>query len=87
MKPLICIFCEGNDTKLAVVGKENDSDNLKVFRTASVSSTSSSVDVEAGATEISLDDGALQLEGMEGESTPLQSDVEESRALYLLPSL
>ena len=78
MKPLICIFCEGGDTKLAVVGKENDSDNLKVFRTASVSNASSSVNVEAGAAEISLDDGALQLEGIDGGSTSLESDVEES---------
>jgi len=78
MKPLVCVYCEGNDTKLAVVGKEKDSDNLKVFRTASVSVTPSSVDIEAGATGISLEDEALQLEGMDGESTSLDSDVEES---------
>jgi hypothetical protein len=78
MKPLVCIYCEGNDTKLAVVGKDKDSDNLKVFRTASVSLTPSSVDIESGATGISLEDEALQLEGMDGGSTTLDSNVEES---------
>ncbi len=78
MKPLVCIYCEGNDTKLAIVGKDNDSDKVKVFRTASVSVAPSSVDIEAGATGISLDDGALQLEGLDGESTTIESEVEES---------
>ncbi len=62
MKPLVCIFCEGNDTKIAVVGKDKDSDKVKVFKTASVSVTPSTIDIEAGATGISLDGGALQLE-------------------------
>ena len=78
MKPLICIYAEGNDTKLAVVGKEKDSDKLKVFRTGTVSGTATSVDVEAGATGSSLDEGALQLEGLDGDSTTLESDVEGS---------
>jgi hypothetical protein len=78
MKPLVCIYAEGNDTKLAVVSKEKDSDKLKVFRTGTVSGTPSSVDVEAGATAVSLDEGALQLEGIDGESATLESDVEGS---------
>ena len=78
MKPLICIYTEGNDTKLAVVGKEKESDKLKVFRTGTVSGTPTSVDVEAGATGSSLDEGALQLEGLDGDSTTLESDVEGS---------
>ena len=78
MKPLVCIYIEGNDTKLAVVGKEKESDKLKVFRTGSVSSATSSVDIEASATGISMDGGALQLEGLDGDSTTLQSDVEGS---------
>ena len=78
MKPLVCIYVEGNDTKLAVVGKEKESDKLKVFRTGSVSSATSSVDIQASATGISLDGGALQLEGLDGDSTTLQSDVEGS---------
>jgi len=78
MKPLVCIYCEGNDTKIAVIGKDKDSDKVKVFRTASVSLAPSSVNIEAGATGISLDDGALQLEGLDAESTTIESDVEDS---------
>ena len=54
------------------------SDKVKVFRTASVSLAPSSVNIEAGATGISLDDGALQLEGLDAESTTIESDVEDS---------
>lgn len=75
MKPLICIYCEGNDTKLAVVGKEKETDKVKVYRTASVSVTPSAVDIEAGATGISMEEGSLQLEGLEGEATSLDSNV------------
>jgi hypothetical protein len=78
MKPLVCIYCEGNDTKLAVVGKDNDSDKVKVFRTASVSVTPSAVNIEAGATGFNLEEETLQLEGMEGESTTLESEAEVS---------
>ena len=78
MKPIVCIYAEGNDTKVAVIGKEKDADKLKVFRTATVSGTASPIDVDASATGISLDEGALQLEGMEGEPTSLESDFEGS---------
>ena len=74
MKPLVCIYCEGNDTKLAVVGKSNESDKVKVFRTASVSITPSAVDIEAGVSGISLEEESLQLEGMDGEATSLDKN-------------
>ncbi len=34
MKPVVCIYCEGNDTKLAVLSKENGT--LKLSRAASI---------------------------------------------------
>ena len=34
MKPLVCMYCEGNDTKVAVVTKANG--RLSVLRTTSV---------------------------------------------------
>jgi hypothetical protein len=77
MKPLVCIYCEGNDTKIAVVGKEKDSNKLKVFRTASVSVTASSVNIKADAA-INLDDDALMLEGMDGEQTTMDSGFDDA---------
>ena len=54
MKPLVCIYCEGNDTKLAVVTKEKDSSKIKVLRTATVSILPSTTDLEADATALVL---------------------------------
>ena len=65
MKPLVCIYCEGNDTKLAVVGKEKNNDRVKVIRTASISVAASAADIEADATGFHLDEGSLELEGIE----------------------
>jgi hypothetical protein len=78
MKSLVCIYCEGNDTKLAVVGKEKDSEKVKVFRTASVSVSPSAMNIEAAATGFNLEEESLQIEGMEHEATKLNSDVEAS---------
>jgi hypothetical protein len=80
MKPLVCIFCEGNDTKLAVVNKDSDSDKVKVLRTASISVTRSAVEVESAATGLSLDEGSLQLEGIEEEAASLDTEVESTGA-------
>jgi len=78
MKSLVCIYCEGNDTKLAVVGKEKDSDKVKVFRTASVSVAQSAMNIEAAATGFNLEEESLQLEGIDNETAELNSDMEAS---------
>jgi hypothetical protein len=78
MKTLVCIYCEGNDTKLAVVGKEKDSDKVKVFRTASVSIAPSATNIEAAATGFNLEEESLQIEGIENETAELNGDVEDS---------
>lgn len=78
MKPLVCIYCEGNDTKLAVVGKEKNNDKVKVIRTAAISVSPTTVDIEAEATGLHLDDDSLQFEGMEGEPTPIHSKVDNT---------
>ena len=36
MKTIACIYCEGNDTKLAVVSQEKNGSRLKIVSTASV---------------------------------------------------
>lgn len=80
MKPLVCIYCEGNDTKVAVINKDSETDKVKVLRTASISVTRSAVELETAATGLSIDEGSLQLEGVDGESTSLENDVETSGA-------
>ncbi len=70
MKPLVCIYCEGNDTKVAVITKDKNTDKIKLVRTAAISVASSSVELEEAATGISLEGGSLNLEGIdEGEAS------------------
>ncbi|MGE5437824.1 MAG: PilN domain-containing protein [Syntrophothermus sp.] len=59
IKPVVCIYCEGNDTKLAVITKEDG--NLKVLRTASMDFVQPEVDVEDALTSINLDDDELSM--------------------------
>ncbi|MGQ9642242.1 MAG: hypothetical protein ACUVT3_00115, partial [Ignavibacterium sp.] len=64
MKTIACIYCEGNDTKLAVVTKEKGSTKLKVLSTAAVDVVAPKVGAEA-STPFSLDTEGLQLEGID----------------------
>lgn len=80
MKPLVCIYCEGNDTKVAVINKDGDSDKVKVLRTASISVARSAVEIESQSTGLSMDGDVLQLEGLDGDSTSLESDFESTGA-------
>lgn len=78
MKPLVCIYCEGNDTKLAVVTKDKNSDKIKLVRTASVSTVPTTSEVEAEATGLSIEEESLQLEGMDGQTAALTTDISET---------
>lgn len=60
MKPLVSIYSEGNNTKVAVVSKVNG--KLTILRTASVDFVQPSVDIEEGISNISLESGELDLE-------------------------
>ncbi|MCJ7552518.1 MAG: hypothetical protein MUO34_01425 [Ignavibacteriaceae bacterium] len=57
MKPIVCLYCEGNDTKLAVVDQDKTLGKIKVLRTASV-------DVVASGANLGFDPSSgLSLEG------------------------
>jgi hypothetical protein len=70
MKTIACIYCEGNDTKLAVVGQDKNGSRLEVLSTASVDvvSNKSSLHPTAG---FNLEGDGLQLEGVESKDTAL----------------
>ena len=78
MKPLVCIYCEGNDTKLAVVAKDKDTDKVKLLRTASITVMPSAVNIESEATGLNLDDDSLDLEGIDGEPAALEGTTDET---------
>ncbi|MDR3609730.1 MAG: hypothetical protein P4L27_04155 [Ignavibacteriaceae bacterium] len=60
MKPLVCIYCEGNDTKIAVVVKEKE--KLKVLITTSFDIIQPSLDLEDGLSSLNIDGEDLELE-------------------------
>lgn len=72
MKTIACIYCEGNDTKLAVVGHEKNGSRLKVLSTASVDVVSSKTDLHPTA-GFNLDADGLQLEGEGAKDTSFGS--------------
>ena len=53
MNPLVCIYCEGNDTKIAVVVKEKE--KIKVLRTASFDIIQPLLVLEEGLSSLNLD--------------------------------
>ena len=77
MKPLICIYCEGNDTKLAVIERDSEGRKPSILKTASVSLIKSSTQVEEDVTGFRIEGDALDVEGLE-ESASLKSDLDSA---------
>lgn len=67
MKPIVCLYCEGNDTKVAVLSKEQD--KLKIVKVASYDSVHPAIDIEDGFSSISMEGDGLTLEKVERETT------------------
>lgn len=64
MKPLICLYCEGTDTKIAVIAKEKDA--VRVIKTVSFDVGHGSFQQEDSVSELKLegDTGGLAIEGL-----------------------
>ena len=76
MKTIACIYCEGNDTKLAVIAQEKGESRLKVLNTASVDIIGGKTDLNPTAAGFNLEGDGLQIEGVETAETALTSDVD-----------
>jgi hypothetical protein len=75
MKTIACIYCEGNDTKLAVIGQEKGESRFKVLSAASVDVVASKTNL-APTAGFSLEGEGLQLEGVDSKDTALSEDVD-----------
>lgn len=73
MKTIACIYCEGNDTKLAVVSQEKNGNRLKIISTASVDVVSNKSNLQPTA-GFNLEGDGLQLEGVDSKDSSLASD-------------
>jgi hypothetical protein len=62
VKQLVCIYCEGSDTKIAVVNKEKD--KVKVLKTASVDVLQPVLQLEDGVSELNIEGEDLSLQNL-----------------------
>lgn len=73
MKPLVCLYCEGTDSKIVVVTKEND--QIKILRAASVDvlgSTHSGGELEAESVQMISDEAGIQIDSGSGTNLSMQ---------------
>lgn len=75
MKTIACIYCEGNDTKLAVVAKEKGDSKLIVLSTASVDVLGNKNNLQPTA-GFNLEGEGLQLEGVDSTEASVTSEVD-----------
>jgi hypothetical protein len=61
MKPVICIYCEGTDTKVVAVTKEKD--KIKVLKAGTFDLLQPAVEFEDSLSGLQIDSGELSLEG------------------------
>ncbi len=85
MKPLICIYCEGNDTKVAVISKANG--KLTVLKTAGVDFVQPSIDLEDGISNLSIEGSDLELDNIQSQDTAVESKMAASTVSTLASSL
>ena len=71
MKQLICIYCEGSDTKLAVINKEKDS--IKVIKTASADVLQPVLQLEDGISDLNIEGEDLTLHNLKHENETLNT--------------
>ena len=63
MKPLVCFYCEGGDSKVAVISKEKD--KLKLHRAGSFEVLQSNLDLEDGVSDLSIEGEELEFDKIE----------------------
>ena len=85
MKPLVCLYCEGNDTKVAVVTKVNG--RLSVLKTASVDYVQPTIDVEEGISNLNIDGNELDLDKVQTQDTSLENKMAASTVTTLANDL
>jgi hypothetical protein len=67
VKQLICIYCEGSDTKIAVVNK--DKDKMKVVKTASVDVLQPALQLEDGVSDLNIEGEDLNLQNLKNDNS------------------
>ena len=82
MKSIVCVFCEGNDTKIAVVEKEKE--KIRILKTGSYNVVQPPVEVAAGITNLRVDTEDLSFEDLDKESPIADVEVVSTSGLALI---
>lgn len=82
MKPIVCIFCEGNDTKIAVLEKEKE--KVKVLKTGSYNVVQPPVEVAEGITNLKMETGELSFEELDKVNPITEVEVVSTSGLALI---
>jgi len=77
MKPLISIYCESNDIKVAVISKDSATGKPAVLKTASIGHSQSSASLDQPGGGFSVEEESLELEGLD-ESVSSQGEADFS---------
>jgi len=73
LKPLVCLYCEGSDSKIIVVTKEND--QVKILRAASVDvlgSQQSASEIGAESVQMIAEESGIQIDAGGGANLNMQ---------------
>ncbi|MFA6598305.1 MAG: hypothetical protein WCS69_11315 [Ignavibacteriaceae bacterium] len=73
MKPLVCLYCEGSDSKIVVVTKENN--QIKILRAASVDvlgSTQTASEANAESVQMIAEESGIQIDSGGGANLNMQ---------------
>lgn len=73
MKPLVCVYCEGNDTKIAVINKENE--KIRVLRTVTVDGLNPNIEIDEGLSTLSIEGDEFKLDSFSKPGTGSDSKV------------
>ena len=76
MKPVICVYCEGNETKLVVVSKEKD--KIKVQDAAMFDVVQTSLDLEDSISSLQLEGEDAAFEGISAPVSTAESKLVKS---------
>jgi len=85
MKTIICTYCEGNDTKIAVVSKEKD--KIKVLKAASFEVVQPTMDVDESVTALEIDGQELSFEDSLGSKGPKDRELSRSSVSLMSATL
>lgn len=85
MKPVVSVYCEGNDTKIAVFSTENG--RIRVLRSASIDVMQSAMRLDNGIADLALEGTDLDLEQMKKQGVESDGSVNTSSISSITESL